>query len=236
MCVYQHFDALSQPCTQAIADLYAVRADYSEETAPHHHVGFAVLILGALAFFGVRRCLRRGHGKKVRAFMNAVRANDNLRAVVEAETGLTVPEPPKRCCCGGVHGDGRCRKWKCCIVGALVGLVCMHFALHIGGHIVQRLDDTATREGGEHVSPVFAVLVVLTVLAAELATVWGIHRAVKLVRQRWSGDRQQPTVEPSAPIAAHDGYSALPGDEQGTEMTSRGASAAVYAPVNMRLV
>eukprot|EP01034_Spumella_vulgaris_P027712 gene27712-34475_t len=176
MCMYQHLNALSEPCVGSIASMYQLREDYwNEADQGHHHCGgFIFLLIGIVGFMVVRRCMWRKKVKKVRNFMAAIHANPALKATVEAETGMEVP-----LLCG-MKGEARpgvvtpyavsdapetkkswCAKFMCKLV-FFVSIFMLSFfistsSLHITGHIVENMDQQAAEHDGPGTSAFGAV-------------------------------------------------------------------------------
>lgn len=98
--MYQQLQSLSlsQPCQQAVQDLHSLRSQYWNDTMSmsgssgcHFHA--VLLFLVVLVLGGV---CRRARAKKVNAVLQAIHANPELKAAVEAHAKVQVPKP----CCG----------------------------------------------------------------------------------------------------------------------------------------
>jgi len=168
MCMYENLNQLSDPCVQSMSDLYRLRDEYWHETAPpppHGHcmVG-AFLVLGLVAVVGVRKYMQHARIKKVRNFLSVIHANPELKATVEAETGMKVPEIR----CGGLRSRSSQPtevgtvnedkpKYSCC---ARLGLGILWFgslfmlsfylavsSLEDTGRIIQYLDSRPVEDG-----------------------------------------------------------------------------------------
>lgn len=135
MCLRAHFDELSTECKAAVA-----LVDDAAEAMPHHHGMCPVmmsLFFGAL--IGMVFLCRKIRAKKqiMKKILEAIRADTQLQALVEAKAGVSVPAPCQ-CKCGqhfraavfalvmsmfftaplvmvtSLIGCCCCKCWKCC--------------------------------------------------------------------------------------------------------------------------
>lgn len=101
LCLYQHAPQLSQPCADAIDNLYALRESYyqeSQEGASHGHCFFALFfVLATLGVFLFRKWRGQKKQKEMRTFLEGLHKDPELKAAVESRLGMTVPEAPKGC-------------------------------------------------------------------------------------------------------------------------------------------
>jgi len=91
MCLRAHYDELSTECKAAVA-----LVDDAAEAMPHHHGMCPVMLslfLGALV--GIVFLGRKIRAKKqiMKKILEAIRADTQLQALVEAKAGVSVPEP-----------------------------------------------------------------------------------------------------------------------------------------------
>ncbi len=91
MCLRAHYDELSTECKAAVA-----LVDDAAEAMPHHHGMCPVmmsLFFGAL--IGMVFLARKIRAKKavMKKILEAIRADTQLQALVEAKAGVSVPEP-----------------------------------------------------------------------------------------------------------------------------------------------
>ena len=97
MCIRAHYDELSTECKAAVA-----LVDDAAEAMPHHHGMCPVMLslfLGALV--GIVFLGRKIRAKKqiMKKILEAIRADTQLQALVEAKAGVSVPAPCQ-CKCG----------------------------------------------------------------------------------------------------------------------------------------
>ena len=104
-CMYLNFDSLSDSCQQSIANVYALREEYwSDETANTHPHGPFVAILFSIFLITIFIAIKRSRFNKLRrakdlAIYNALQANPDLKAQLEAASGVVVEAPPARKSC-----------------------------------------------------------------------------------------------------------------------------------------
>lgn len=201
MCLYKNFDKLTEPCQSAIVDHFQLRQDYwneSTETSYHghgHHLAFWLLVF-AFVFF-VRRVIcghRHHHFHQVRKIMDSIRANPSLKAAVEAEAGVAIPEPPAPC---------RMNKCLKSFLLILLSLTCAFFiavsSLLISSSILAASVTVDPATGEAHSPSVaFAVFVAASVSAAEVGLFFFIVRGFYKKR---SSSVAMVTVTSSAPSA-----------------------------------
>lgn len=197
MCLYKGMadGRVSDPCIDAVADLYELRAEYwqeSQQPQGHHHGGFfLLLVLAVLVGCLARRFLRCRHDRKVRSLLTALHTHPALKAAVEAETGVTVPEPVPHLCGARQQGGGRCSQSAVMrfakVTAMFIGLLVLSFwlsfaALEITMHVVHGMDEHApTDPTGEpqYTSPVAAMAILLLVITAEITAVALVFRGLK---------------------------------------------------------
>lgn len=176
MCLYENFNQLSQPCVQGMADLYDVRQRYWNDNEEYYggHRHFLFLVLGALFVWAmVKKCIWRKRIQKVRTFMDAINANPALKATIEAETGMPVPELP----CGHHCKDkGECTVGKCCkvffalVLCFVVSVFIAVTSLEITFNILTNWDADAEARGEEpNTTPTTAFLLLTFVTLVEVS-------------------------------------------------------------------
>lgn len=224
MCLYENFNRLSQPCVQGMTDLYEVRQrfwhDNEEYSGGGHHIIF--LVLAALFLWMiVKKCIWRKRIAKVRNFMEAVHANPALKATIEAETGLPVPEMPcrgSRCCDEDKKGgkDKCCLKKFCKYVCGFMFMFAISFflaitSLEITSNILVNWDADAEARGEEpSTTPLTALLLLLTVTLVEVTIFALAVRVGKTLcaavlgrSSSDSGDYPAPSAPPASPVVVH---------------------------------
>ena len=103
--MYLNFDSLSDSCQQSIANVYALREEYwSDETANTHPHGPFVAILFSVFLITIFIAIKRSRFNRLRrakdlAIYNALQANPDLKAQLEAASGVVVEAPPARKSC-----------------------------------------------------------------------------------------------------------------------------------------
>ena len=181
MCLYQNLDRLSDPCVRAVSDLYSLRSQYwaAEMTPPPPRPCHSGLLLAALAILGlfllVKKLRWRKRREQVNAFLAAVAARPELKAAVEEQTQLKVPEPLgcKGCSCGALLK----RVCKSALFGVVVlgaSFAIAVSSLEVTAHIIHHIDRSGGEEGGqgegagEGPGPVsaLAALMILTAVCA----------------------------------------------------------------------
>jgi hypothetical protein len=162
-CVYANLDTFSQPCQQAVQDLYAFRYDYQDQGRKCH--GFFWIIFGVFVLMYVLGRKHRARRQKIVALLKALEANPALKTMVEAETGLVVPPPP---CC-----EKRCG----CLVRAISTFVCVVLtgfclvmtSLIVSGHVIMAMSSVDESTGVvTYPTPGTIILIVALVIFANL--------------------------------------------------------------------
>jgi len=134
MCLRAHFQELSTECKAAVA-----LVDDAAEAMPHHGMCPVMLSLFFGALIGMVFLVRKVRAKKavMKKILEAIRADTQLQALVEAKAGVSVPAPCQ-CKCGlhfraavlalvlsmfftaplvmvaSLVGCCCCKCWKCC--------------------------------------------------------------------------------------------------------------------------
>jgi len=94
--MYSNFNKLSENCQEAIEDVYALRDQYwSEEQHAHHPHGLFLILIGFIIAIGIikRHRLRAARRERDLALYNALQANPELKAQVEAASGIVIEAP-----------------------------------------------------------------------------------------------------------------------------------------------
>ena len=220
MCMYRGMaqGAVSQPCIGAVAELYQLRAQYWEETQlatmpPHHHHFGVLIVLLLLVFCAVRRFRMARYHKQVRSLLTALHLSPQLKAAVEAETGVQVPPPVPVASSGGCcphtppatgaacnSNQQECVFVRACkIVLLFVSLAVVSFivtftSLEITMNIVRNLDQNAPTdpETGEvhYTSPLVALSLLLLILSAQILAVSLLVKGVRICCGAGAGGRR----------------------------------------------
>jgi len=164
-CLYEHWNELSDNCKQSASRVQQLRFDFVDDDRwfgrPHFHLGFLGLLLLSLVCClpGCGKHKRRVH--EVHEFLEAIHANADLKAIVEASTGKTVPKippPPKK---------GKCVKVLIHLVLTfLLAFGCVHVSAMIVRCIIVNIAES--NEQGELIlpSPGVIALVMISVLGS----------------------------------------------------------------------
>lgn len=131
-CMYQNIDNLSQPCLNAVQDLYVLREQYWEEEQQvnHNHPGhFVVVIMFFLLITSmIRKCITHKRNTKVDSLLKVINANPSLKATLESEIGTSLPKstpPCKERCFRLFYG-------LFIIIASFLSIIFIFFALVIG--------------------------------------------------------------------------------------------------------
>jgi len=196
MCMLIKFENLSEQCQTAIGSFYDSRDEFwqvsqAPPSPPHHrahHTILPLIILG-LVGLGIRRvffgkCAAKR--KQVCKVLEAIRANPSLKAAVEAEAGVEVPEAP------------RCNGKKCCMgiarffANLLIAFFIAISSLVIATNIVMNLTRYDAKTGEVRPPSAFlALLVLFSVTLAELAAYRLILNGCRKLNN--NGVQPQPT-------------------------------------------
>jgi hypothetical protein len=230
ICVYENYNSLSYSCQEAISIVYDLHNQYSEEEEEMHGPPRPmILLIGILlTLVIIRSCCRLcGPGAKrhakMRAIMDAIRADPELKSRVEAASGETIPEPPKRC------------NGACCLrlIGAIaIVLIAVRITLCI-----------ATSLSNENEEPIngFAIFLLLLSITTILVV---LLRLLKVCFMKCCSSNTSSSVRTSAskrvrsvylwgqqlfqPSPVADGYVRLDANDDGSEMISRGYVQPIY--------
>jgi len=217
MCMYQHAPALSPPCLDAMEGLYDLRADFWSESqgqGKHCHGGFVLGALLVLLFVALRRCCLSTRRRQVRSLLTALNTHPELKAAVEAETGLTVPLPSSGCPCPATgtsrRGGGHRRVLNCLFRAAkvcaflafvlLASLAISLSSLEITIRLVQSMDASNDANGGNYTSPLAALLLLFSVCTVQLALLALLVKGVKRCCRPRVNNNTNTTPAPSAPF------------------------------------
>mmetsp|Transcript_75092 Transcript_75092/g.162391 ORF Transcript_75092/g.162391 Transcript_75092/m.162391 type:complete len:857 (-) Transcript_75092:19-2589(-) len=200
MCLMDSYDELSAGCQSALDDAVALREDYiyEEEDSCHGRGVFVLLLVTGLVLLTcvcVKRrkmMLRAPRRAQMKATLDAIHADAELKAKVEAASGVPVPVRGARC----EGSEGPC-KWR--KVLTVVATICLSFlivriaagaTMQVANSLVQEQED-----GSELVpSPIFVLLIFISFLAIELLVLVGIKKAVDFFHQRRAAARTPPTA------------------------------------------
>lgn len=178
-CMMQNADKLSPECHDAIGALYEIRQDYWLETQTplppahwhhrHHSVFFPIVLL-LLAGLGLRKiimvrskCAERK--QKITKIFDAIKANPQLKAAVEAEAGIEIPEIPI------CNGKACLRGVLCFLMNLVVAFGIAVSSLMIASHILSNMFHVNPESGDVEPPSVFVSLLVLaSVTLTEIMT------------------------------------------------------------------
>lgn len=194
MCLYENFEKLSTPCQNSVVSHYQLRQTYWEETAPKGCDGLTILLWSSVAVLGfvlIRRLRGCPRHQKVKKIMDTIRNNPNLKAQIEMESGVQVPEK-KKC------GANRCARGFVLILLTLLSafLIAVSSLLFTVAILTAMIPPPQEGQDMDYKPPSvpFAVFVLLSVCAAEVCSFFLILRGCK----GCAGQNQGP-VTPSAP-------------------------------------
>jgi hypothetical protein len=218
MCMYENFNQLSQPCVDSMTALYDVRQRFWIDTqdSMHGHGLFVLFLAGLVLIMGVKRCIMRKHIKKVRTFLKSINDNPALKATVEAETGMTVPNLPLQPC----HQDDKnnkksecclkkfCKCFLTCVFVFIVSFFMAITSLEITSNIIANWDAQAAANGDEEGTPPQMALLVLMAVTLTEVTIFAIAvKAGKCLYKYFTGenccdnnDCSTPSAPPSSPV------------------------------------
>lgn len=255
-CIYQNFQSLAPSCQESVRSLFALRQEYweaSQEPAHHCHFGlFAVVFLLAAVVGSV---IRRRRYRKVIAVLDALHANPELKAAVEAKAGVSVPEVSCRVRESVNHPVRKCCHFLSLLV--LSALACLFVAVTsvvVSAHLILAISSTDADGSVTGPPAPVALAILLIVVALESAALIGIARACR--KPRGSGVQQAVAPQSSHFSAAisrlrgylvptthstPEGYAPLPAEEvavaPSTEMVfvqqpQLKQAPAIYVPVS----
>lgn len=156
-----------------------------------------MILLPVLLVLGLRK---RRHRIAVCKTLDAIRASPELKAQIEALSGVALPESPK--CCVAAAG-GSSGKSKACFVLRAVGtfliivvtsLIIATTSLLIAGGIVGSMSTTGADGTTSHPSALVAILVLLLVTGIEVLLFVGVMRGCKLM---WSARHASASAYPA---------------------------------------
>jgi len=269
VCLMAYYESLSAPCRSAIDDAYILREQYVQEEERGSGCAFAAGIAGMIltlaTFLCCKRVFLKGRREKVLTTLKAIHNDPELKARVEAASGVSVPEVscPK---------EGQpCRGKKCLLFALrLVVTVALSFLLvrlAAGATVAVANSMISTdEETGETTepSPISVLLIFISFLLAELLVIYAVKRCLIGFRARRQGAFASTgtstvppqnnglgryLVFPSFPTAArrfsffrstpsNAGYSPLMTDEENTvtEMVQSPSIVVASAPMQHQIV
>lgn len=208
VCLMAYYDSLSAPCRAAVDDAYSLRDQYVQEEEQSHGCPFAAGVAGMLLVLATFLCCKRvafkGRREKVLTTLKAIHNDPELKARVEAASGVPLPEVSPK--------DGQpCRGKRClCFALRLIVTVALSFLLvrFAAGATLAVADSMVytNEENGETVepSPVSVLLIFISFLLAELLVVYGVKKCVTGCAARRqnsafaSTGTSSPTVSPQS--------------------------------------
>lgn len=175
-CMYQNYQQLSVPCQQSIVSLYKVRSEYwaaSQAPPPppphdfHHHFSLLPWIYFFLIAVGLRKVVyghkcgeHRQRREKVVKVLETIKANPALRAAVESEAGVEIPDLPAMGCKGRGKCGGCLKKFLFVVFHAAIVFLIGISSLIFTGMMLHSLVSPP--------SPFFALFVLFGIVAAEI--------------------------------------------------------------------
>jgi len=211
MCMYQNFDTLSLPCQSTITDLHELREQYWNEeyemnAGPgygggrwHHHAhpGMALLFwfCAIPLMFLLGRKLKRKMIKRqqVMNVLSAIEKNPALKAQVEAEAGMSLPNLQEPC------RFNVCRFLLTAVAAFFTSLLVTITSVMVASTIVVNLRREDPMTGEVHYPPPEAALGILfTTVLIEVVAVAVLVRTCRRMRMN---RRQHDNIQydPSAP-------------------------------------
>jgi len=156
----------------------------------------------------------RKHIKKIRNFLTTINENPALKATIEAETGMPVPDLP----CKRWHKNSEnkcclkkfCKCFATCVFVFVVSFFMAITSLEITSNILANWDaDAAANGDDEGTSPVVALLLLLTVTLTQVTIFALAVKAGKCLCAYLSGEScdnsasTAPSAPPASPVIVH---------------------------------
>lgn len=239
-CLYDQLPGLSPPCINSINRLYDLREQYwnqnqelEEQAATSHHGTFIVFLLGAFALFLVFRVFGlKKKNKRTNKLLHALHADKQLKASVEAQTGMAIPEA-EHCPLSTTNGNVS-------VCGKIVRLAVIFCVVVVSSFIISisSLEITACildamdGQGGESsyqsppTSPLAALIILLLVCSVEIGLFFLLLRGVRLFCGMKDGRRA-----PSAPLE----FDSMHGSNGSGATLAASSRSGVFPPSSTRL-
>jgi hypothetical protein len=203
-CIYQNIDNLSQPCFNAVQDLYVLREQYWEEEQQiqnHQHGHFFVLLMFFLLISAmIRKCIYHKRNKKVESLLKVINANPSLKSSLEAEIGSSLPKVTSSCkerCIRLFYG-------LFIMIASFMSLIFIFFALVIGvsiGHAILFGDN----ESDSFLGATGMILLMITSVSIVLVLIGKISRRLRRSQiEQQQGSYAQTGTGSSAPPSNDD--------------------------------
>jgi hypothetical protein len=192
LCMYQHLEQLSDPCVSAVANIYELRAQYwAEDQAPPPHCPWAGLAVFGLFLLGLLLLVKKlrfmKKKKAVNEFLAAIAAQPQLKAAVEEQTRMKLPEP-LGCCRGGGLLKRFCKTAAFLLVVLVSSVFIAISSLEVTAHILNHIDQSAPVEEGEAHQPMSAgaaLLLLAAVCAVHVSLFFLVVRGLRYLYQRY---------------------------------------------------
>lgn len=204
MCLMANYDSLTPSCQSAIDDAYALREEYVSEENHGNGCAFAAGVFATLALVGVVLCVSKRRRQKIVSTLNAIHKDPELKARVEAASGIPVPQP----CCGKNNNTEPCRGKKCLtvILRILLTLALSFFLVHLAAGITLSIVNDMVytdEETGETVepTPVTVLLIFISFLLVEILMIVAIKKCLAgcIARRRRGNFASSGTSSSSSP-------------------------------------
>ena len=206
MCLLANYESLSAPCQSAVDDAYALRDQYVEEEEHGPGCAFAAGVFGTLALVGIVFCLSRRRREKVLATLKAIHQDPELKARVEAASGIPVPQP---CCAKKENQPCRARKCFNVLLRIMVTLALSFLLVNLAARATLAIINGmiyTDEETGETVEPkpVVVLLVFISFLLVEVLMIVAVKKCLvsRIARRRrgaFAASGTSPSTSPSSP-------------------------------------
>jgi hypothetical protein len=208
MCLMAHYDSLSAPCQSSVDDAYVLREEYVSEE-PHSGCAFALGVLSTLALVSIVLLISRRRRQKVAATLKAIHNDPELKARVEAASGIAVPHP---CCAKAEQTTTETSRGAKCLtvfvrimVTFAVSFLLVHLAARATLAIANEMvyTDAETGETFEP-KPVSVLLIFISFLLVEILMVVALKRCLvayvtRRRRNAFASSGTSPTAPSSSP-------------------------------------
>jgi len=198
--MYENANQLSPPCVQAIDRFYDLRSKYWEQNqmiesdAQDAHSGHILFFffMGLFILMSVIKRMRMyKRAKEMKQFLTALHDNKDLKATVEASTGMAVPEV---LACGGCpHTPAKCSSGAACFCKRFLKTAAMFIviivssffisitSLEITAHIVSSIDGSVSDSNAPPASPFLALTILLIVCSIEVGIFFLLVKGVRVL-------------------------------------------------------
>jgi hypothetical protein len=182
MCLMAHYDSLSTACQSSIDDAYVLRDEYVSEE-PNPGCAFILGVLTTLALVTVFLLVSRRRRQKVIATLTAIHNDPELKARVEAASGIAVPKP---CCAQSDKPTSEPSRGAKCLkvfLRIMITLVMSFLLVHLAARFTLEVangmvyTDEETGETFEP-KPVSVLLIFISFLLAEILIIVALKRCL----------------------------------------------------------